>query len=112
MNYSDFIKMFENIISLAEKAKDFKLTTAISELSVKTLKLVQENADLKDKLNKQKDNDDFAKNLRITDEGYYYKDEAIPYCIRCWDADKKRIHLQKDGYGTWICPEEIYQRRK
>ena len=104
MNYSDFIKMFENIISLAEKAKDFKLTTAISELSVKTLKLVQENADLKDKLKKQKDNDDFAKNLRITDEGYYYKDETIPYCIRCWDADKKRIHLQKDGYGTWICP--------
>ncbi|WP_261982338.1 hypothetical protein [Lactobacillus helsingborgensis] len=40
MNYSDFIKMFENIISLADKAKDLKLTRAINELGVKTLKLV------------------------------------------------------------------------
>ncbi|AWN33739.1 MULTISPECIES: hypothetical protein [Lactobacillus] len=112
MNYSDFIKMFENIISLADKAKDLKLTRAINELGVKTLKLVQENADLKDKLNKQKDDDDFAKSLRITEEGYYYKDETTPYCIRCWDADKKRIHLQKSEYGTWICPEEIFLRNK
>ncbi|KJY56134.1 hypothetical protein JF76_07410 [Lactobacillus kullabergensis] len=112
MNYSDFSSLFKNIIELAKKIKDSKVKNAILELQNKTMDLIQENIDLKDQLSRKKDEDEFAKNIKLTDEGYYYKDETTPYCIRCWDADKKRIHLQKSGYGTWICPEEIFLKNK
>ncbi|MBI0093064.1 hypothetical protein H3T48_04955 [Lactobacillus sp. M0403] len=113
MNYADFSELFKDIIGLAKKAKDYKLTNVILELQNRTMNLIQENIDLKDQLSKQKDDEDFAKNIKLTEGVYYYKDEEVPYCTRCWDADKKRIHLEKDEYdGIWFCPEEIFLRKK
>lgn len=112
MNYSDFSELFRDIIGLVKQAKDSKLKNVILELQNKTMDLIQENIDFKDQLSKQKDNDDFVKNIKLIDGVYYYKYEKVPYCVRCWDADKKRIHLQKSEYGTWICPEEIFLRNK
>lgn len=112
MNYSELSGLFKDIIALSKKAKDYKLTQITLELEHQTMDMYQENIDLKHKIEKMENDNDFSKNIQIKDGVYYYKDEPDPYCIRCWDADKKKVHVFKTDYGTWVCPEEVFQERK
>ena len=112
MNYSELSGLFKDIIAWSKKAKDYKLTQITLELEHQTMDMYQENIDLKHKIEKMENDNDFSKNIQIKNGAYYYKDEPDPYCIRCWDVDKKKVHVFKTEYGTWICPEEILQERK
>lgn len=112
MNYSDLSSLIKDIYKLSEKAKDRKLDQEILELDHQTMDLYQENTDLKHKIEKMESDNDFSKNIQIKDGVYYYKDEPDPYCIRCWDADKKKVHVFKTEYDAWVCPEEIYQEKR
>lgn len=112
MNYSDLSGLIKDIHKRSEKAKDRKLDQEILELNHQTMDLYLENIDLKHKIEKMENDNDFSKSIQIRDGVYYYKNEPDPYCMRCWDANKKKIHVVKTQYDIWICPEEIYQERK
>ena len=47
--------------------------------------------------------------LNYKEELYYQEGDLQPFCPRCFEADKKAIHLLHTGFGRignkWRCPE-------
>lgn len=61
MNYSELSGLFKDIIALSNKAKDYKLTKVILEHL--TMDMHQENIDLKHKIEKIENDNDFSENI-------------------------------------------------
>jgi hypothetical protein len=46
----------------------------------------------------------FSDTLRFEPPFYYATDDRTPFCARCWEADRRAIHLKSDWDGRrWEC---------
>ena len=108
--------MFKDAISMAQKADNIELVRAIIYLQQETLEL-QEKCSKLGKENKElKAIIDEVKSIKFKNNCYYF-DEDGPYCTKCYDDEKKRMHMiEKDnnkGSIYYVCPKcktEIFAR--
>ena len=83
----------KEIANLVKKIDDIDLYRRIIELESEIIELTRENHELK------VDNHDLKEKLNLSEalvfrKPFYYKEnDDTPYCPRCWEADRKAIHL-------------------
>lgn len=89
---------------LLKSRKEAK-TSRVKEID----RLKAENSSLKTELEKLKDNEAFKQSLTYVDTGFYFKESGDGtaneyYCAKCLDSDSKRIHINIQEDGDYICP--------
>lgn len=109
MVYLDVKEMFKDAKNIAEGANDLQLKNHLLEIQSEVYDLLDENRDLRlklEELNKQKT---LGMKLLIGKSGYYLEEDG-PFCTRCWDVDKHTVRLTKNvgarelRFGDFQCP--------
>ena len=96
----------KEIANLVKKYNDQDLYERIVSLREQILELREDNIKLKEQfkeLSKAKDIED--KLVRIGN-AYYFKDDSThknPYCLACWDHDKKLVSMVFGLHNTIRC---------
>ncbi len=104
IGYSEAKSILESVSELVKKAATIDLQEKIMELREYIVSLKDENIGIKEenqtlKLQLEAEKDFVLRN------GLYWRDgDEVPYCQKCLDGSKKRIHLQVWGDG-WKCFE-------
>lgn len=111
VSFSDVSKSISAIAEIAKRIKNYELTEQVSDLRGLLMDLLDENTQLRSELEKAQLNSDFAHKAVFKDGMYWLKGDSTPFCQRCWEIDHNIVHLGPAGYGTYYCPEELYQRK-
>ena len=100
------IETGKDLLTLAQQLGNIEITQKVIELQGQALnvqaelqRLQQENADLK---NVEKIDAELHKG-----DNYYRRPGARhegPFCMRCWDVDRKLVHLDVTSYVHPVCP--------
>lgn len=110
MVYSDISAAIHDVTNMAKAVHNQELSDKVFELSTMLMDLSNENMELKHKVDELQQDDDFQKNATFRDGDYWIDGDDIPFCARCWEADRVKVHLVRTSYGTWMCPNEIYNK--
>lgn len=104
MNFSEVKSILESVTALVKKAATLDLQEKIVSLREYIISLKDENISLKEdnqglKLQLEADQSFVLRNGLYWNEG-----DNVPFCQKCLDGQRKRVHLQHRGVG-WICFE-------
>jgi hypothetical protein len=88
---ADLLNKFSTLYELAKTYNNAELLKEISDLNMDISGLNNENRELKEKIRLLQFNKDNP--LEFRDGMYYAPGDDNPYCVRCYDADGKRIRL-------------------
>lgn len=93
----------KNIAELVKKYNDQELYEKIMSLREQILSLREENIGLKEKIKTMEKAFEIKEKL-IKDGNCYFRasdtEKKQPYCMTCWDADKKLVSLMRErGVG-------------
>ncbi|MES2135179.1 MAG: hypothetical protein V4449_03005 [Patescibacteria group bacterium] len=106
MNFGDVKTILESLTELVKKTATLDLQEKIVNLREYIISIKDENITLKEenqalKLELSTEHDFFLKN------GLYWREgDQVPFCQKCLDGSKKRIHLQPwNTTGGWKCFE-------
>lgn len=108
---SDVSKSIGTIVEIAKRIKNYELVREVGDLQRMAFELFAENAELRAQLAAAKRNNDFADKATFRDGMYWVEGDNTPFCQRCWEVDHNMVHLEKTEYGSYLCPEELYQRK-
>jgi hypothetical protein len=114
MNIVDHAK---EIAELIKKYNDQDLYQRILELREEILWLREENLALHKDLKSLKEASDISARLRREGNCYFLdddKEKERPYCLTCWDADRKLVSLilTKHSRGTRVRCDICVARKK
>lgn len=65
------------------------------ELQQQAYSILDENRELRLKLEDIQRLDEMSHKLTFRSNAYFLEGDENPYCTKCWDADKKMVHLTK-----------------
>lgn len=109
------IDNFKDLFKVAETVNNIDLYKKLSELQNSVYGLEEENRALKEELRRRDEQRDIGGRLHPKDNAYYLDDGKQldgPFCLRCWDVDKKLVRERHGATaGTHYCPECSYRRR-
>lgn len=108
------------VIKLAGSAKNMEMVNAALELQQKVndvqmamSNLIDENHTLKQQVRELETRAKLESELRFEQNVYWrYRDgaekpETTPYCPRCWDYEKKLVHLNRgDSQFMYVCEQD------
>jgi NADH pyrophosphatase NudC (nudix superfamily) len=111
------ISTIGSMLKLSNDIKNAELQRQIADLNMQianiqneAASLIKENGDLREKVEKYK-NDKEDPLTYNSEDGYYYdKDTKNPYCPFCYESEKLRIHIIKDHCQCPKC-KEYFKRR-
>ena len=85
----------KQISELVRKYNDLELMRQIVTLQTEVFDLQRENLRLETELSNLQHSLQVEKTMKMRSPfGYYYRDgDDVPFCPRCWENDRKRIHL-------------------
>lgn len=103
MSIVDNIK---DVVSVVQQAGNLELYQKLLDLQRDALGLVEENFALKKENNTLRETDKLESELVAENSAYWRGAEKVgPYCTRCWDAERKLVHLHPDGNPAYFrCP--------
>ena len=110
IGYSEAKSILESVSELVKKAATIDLQEKIMELREYIVSLKDENISIKEENQRLKLELDAEQTFSLR-EGLYWKEgDEIPFCQKCLDGSKQRVHLQIWGDG-WKCFEckSVYQ---
>jgi hypothetical protein len=84
-------------VTLVQRIDNLDLYRKILDLQAEVMALVEENNDLKRKLQ-------IAEDLVFRENSYWRRSGEGPFCCRCWDAESKLIRLIVQGGFKPKCP--------
>jgi len=102
------IETIKDVAVLVQKADNIDLVKHVLALQTQAQELIEDNRSLKEKLKDLEGLLQFAKNLSFRTPFYFATGDAAPYCPRCWEANRKAVHVVKifEGEETrWDCFE-------
>lgn len=85
--------------------KILDLRGEIMEIQEENLQLRDDNKSLNQELAELRRALSVSKELEFGAPYYYEKDGKDPYCPRCWETDKKLVHVVKSLVPGWNCPQ-------
>ncbi len=106
MNFTEVKSILESITTLVKKAATLDLQEKIVQLREYIISLKDDNISLKEE-NQTLKLELEAEKIFTLKNGLYWKDgDSVPFCQKCLDGSKKRIHLQMwNSRGGWKCFE-------
>lgn len=104
IGYSEAKSILESVSELVKKAATIDLQEKIMELREYIVSLKDENITIKEENQTLKLQLEAQQNFTLKEGLYWKEDDEVPYCQKCLDGSKKRIHLQIWGDG-WKCLE-------
>lgn len=87
------IPRYQDIVELLKKGSTLEAQEKIMELREAVIELQDENADLKRNVKELEEKLRFRSSLTFRSPFYFAERDEVPYCPKCWEADKKAIHL-------------------
>jgi hypothetical protein len=97
------------IADLVKKAGDIELYRKIVKLEGEVIELTREKRVLEEQIQQLQLQLEMAKKLTFRAPFYYAPPDEVPFCPRCWETDKKAIHLtgplQVIAGTRYDCPE-------
>ncbi len=104
VSFSEAKSILDSVTELVKKAATIDLQEKIMELREYIVSLKDENIAIKEENQILKLQLDAEQSFTLK-EGLYWKEgDSVPYCQKCLDGSKKRIHLQIWSDG-WKCLE-------
>lgn len=102
MGLYDGLKDAAKVLQEAGKIEQYKEILAAQQKMMEMQETISElkstNLDLEEKLKIKGD-------LKFRNNAYWIDGDNEPFCSRCWEADKKPIHLHPDGNPAYYkCP--------
>ena len=97
----------KEVAELVKKLGDIELYRKIVELEGEIIELTREKRELEDELEKAKFLLETSHDMKWKQPFYFVEGDTIPYCARCWEAEKIQVHLTKTGTISypWKCPK-------
>jgi len=98
----------KEVADLVKKYNDLDFYQKIVDIRDEIFQLREENLALRQRVKELEDSEDISSRLRRAGNVYKLKEsddsESGPYCMTCWDADRKLVNLilSKDRWGTHI----------
>jgi hypothetical protein len=102
MNFSDVRSILESLSDLAKKTATLDLQEKIVNLREYIISLKDENISLKEKNQELKLQLEARQDLNLKDGLLWKKNDSVPFCHKCFEDQRKQIHLQRWGDG-WKC---------
>ena len=87
------IPKYKDIVDLLKKGSTLEAQEKIMELREAVIELQEENSDLKSELKECVAKLAFNESLRFESPFYFSGEDPVPFCPKCWEADKKAVHL-------------------
>ncbi len=106
MNFSEVKSILESITELVKKSATLDLQEKIINLREFIISTKDENITLKEENQSLKLELLTQHDFTLKNGLYWKKDDDVPFCQKCLDGSKKRIHLQRwNSDGGWKCFE-------
>ncbi len=83
----------KEIADLIKKLDDIELYRKIVELEGEIFELTRANRGLEDEVSELKQVLTASKEMRFKKPLYYSGDDPQPYCPKCWEVNKRAVHL-------------------
>lgn len=97
----------KEIAELIRKYNDQELYQKIVDLRDEIFELREDNLTLREKLREIEQAEDVSEQLLREGNAYFRKHpdgtKSGPYCLACWDGERKLINLQVFAYGVTHC---------
>jgi hypothetical protein len=97
----------KEMADIIQKLGNLDLSKRIIELEREIFELTHENWELKKDKAELEQKLQFSKTMTFKEPFWYSEGDAVPACPRCWENDKKFIHLT-DAHGNreyFNCPQ-------
>jgi len=100
---------FKVLASAAKEAGKLDLYEKALDLQQQAQELFEENRELKERVRELEERMTFGASLRYERNAYWsrpdYSEESGPYCVRCYDDERKGMRMIRvtDGYAQ--CPK-------
>jgi hypothetical protein len=102
------IEDLKEIADLARKYNDDELNQKIVKLEEEIVEFTLQIGSLEEETQELKRTFSVSKKMKFKKPLYYQEDDPIPFCPRCWEKDRKPVHLLgpvKVGAGLrYGCP--------
>ena len=105
------VDTLKDVVTLVQKTDNIELVKQVLALQTQALDMQEENRTLRDRIKALEETLDFARALRFEAPLYYAPDDQTPFCARCWEVDRRALHLKGDWNGRrWECYqcEKVY----
>ena len=98
------VDTMKDVVTLVQKTDNIELVKQVMSLQSEALEMQEENRSLREQVSELRRALDFAKSLRFEEPFYRAPDDSVPFCARCWEVDRRAIHLKQDWNGRrWEC---------
>ena len=98
------VETLKDVATLVQKTDNIELVKQVLALQGQALEMQEDNRALRERIKELESTLNLAKALRFEAPFYFAADDKIPFCPRCWEADKRAIHLTSDWNGRrWEC---------
>jgi hypothetical protein len=105
VSFSEAKSIIESVAELIKKSATIDLQEKIMSLREFIVSIKDENIALKEENQALKLEISTEKEFHLKNGLYWKEDDEVPFCQKCLDGSKKRIHLQKRDSGGWKCFE-------
>jgi len=99
------IENVKEIADLVKKLDDVDLYRRILTLEQEVFELNEENRSLKERISNLENIKDITSKMTFKSPFWYMEDDEIPHCPRCWESDKRTIHLVEIPDHGFECPQ-------
>ena len=103
------IPSYRDIVDLLKKGATLEAQERIMELREATILLQDENHVLKDRVKQLEEALCFKEGLQFIAPFYFKEGDGNPFCPRCWEKDKRGIHVGPETAKGYIfirtCPD-------
>ena len=87
------IEDLKEIADLAKKYNDDELSQKIAKLEEEIVELTLHAGSLEEENQELKRTFSVIKRMKFKKPFYFQEDDPIPFCPRCWEKDRKPVHL-------------------
>jgi hypothetical protein len=103
------IPSYKDIVDLLKKGATLEAQERIMELREAAISLQDENHSLQERVKQLEEALRFKDGLRFAAPFYFKEGDEYPFCPRCWEKDKRGIHLSPETAKGYIyirtCPD-------
>lgn len=87
------IESLKEIADLVKKFNDDELNRKIVDLEGEIVELTLQIGSLEEENEELKRTLSLIKKMRFKKPFYFQEDDPVPFCPRCWEKEKKPVHL-------------------
>ncbi len=98
------VDTLRDVVTLVQKTDNIELVRQVLSLQTQALEMQEDNRTLRERVKELEQTLALAKSLRFETPFYFALDDKIPFRARCWEVDRRAVHLKSDWNGRrWEC---------